>query len=116
MPSPQPNESGAAPSRATDPAAPAPVRTREDIDPRGRSRDRSWPPQPPPLPSPGIDTPCHLDSADGAHQLPVADPIERAAAVGGEAGIRIGPGLEAPGGPAALPAPPTPRARRLPRR
>src|SRR5699024_1628211 len=37
MPSPQPNESGAGPWQATDPAAPAPVRAREDIDPRGRS-------------------------------------------------------------------------------
>src|SRR5699024_3250074 len=55
MPSPQPNESGAGPWQATDPAAPAPVRAREDIDPRGRSRDRSWPPQPPPLPTLGSD-------------------------------------------------------------
>src|SRR5699024_3862164 len=81
MPSPQPNESGAGPWQPTDPAAPAPVRAREDIDPRGRSRDRSWPPQPPPLPSPVIDNHCHLDFADGDQQLTVGDHIERAAAV-----------------------------------
>src|SRR5690625_838598 len=95
MPSPQPNESGAGPWQATDPAAPAPVRAREDIDPRGRSRDRSWPPQPPPLPSPVIDNHCHLDFADGDQQLTVGDHIERAAAVGVEALITIGSDLEA---------------------
>ncbi|MGO1567247.1 MAG: TatD family hydrolase, partial [Brachybacterium sp.] len=40
------------------PAAPSPVRSREDIDPRGRSRDRSWPPLPEPLPFPVIDNHC----------------------------------------------------------
>ena len=46
-------------------ASPSPVRRREDLDPRPRSRDRSWPSIPEPLPLPVIDNHCHLDFADG---------------------------------------------------
>ena len=60
--------------------APPPVRDREDIDPRGKKRDRSWPPAPEALPFPVIDNHCHLDFADGDEQLSVHDHVARAAA------------------------------------
>ena len=99
MSSPQQNESGAAPSPSADaPAAssaPAPVRSREDIDPRGKSRDRSWPPAPAALPSPVIDNHCHLDFADGDQEFTVHDHVAKASAAGVEALITIGSDLEA---------------------
>lgn len=98
MPTPQQNEPGAAPSPGADaPASPAsaPVRAREDIDPRGKSRDRSWPPAPAALPSPVIDNHCHLDFADGDREFTVHDHVATAAAVGVEALITIGSDLEA---------------------
>ena len=54
-----------------------PVRDREDMDPRGAKRDRSWPPAPEPLPFPVIDNHCHLDFADGDEQLSVQDHVDR---------------------------------------
>lgn len=97
--SPQQHESGSVSSPSADaPAAssaPAPVRSREDIDPRGRSRDRSWPPAPAALPSPVIDNHCHLDFADGDQEFTVHDHVAKAAAAGVEALITIGSDLEA---------------------
>ena len=87
-------------------AAPPPVRDREDIDPRGAGRDRSWPPAPEPLPFPVIDNHCHLDFADGDERLGVHDHVERAAAVGVDAQITIGSDLEAVRWTAALLASP----------
>lgn len=83
-------------------AAPSPVRSREDIDPRGRSRDRSWPPVPDSLPFPVIDNHCHLDFADGDRELTVTDHVARAAEVGVDAQITIGSDLEAVRWTAAL--------------
>ena len=57
------------PHENTPASALPPVRDREDIDPRGKKRDRSWPPAPEPLPFPVIDNHCHLDFADGDEQL-----------------------------------------------
>jgi len=82
--------------------ASAPVRDREDIDPRGKKRDRSWPPAPEPLPFPVIDNHCHLDFADGDEQLSVHDHVARAAAAGIDAQITIGSDLEAVRWTAAL--------------
>lgn len=91
MPAPQQND-----TRVNDPAGtPAPVRSREDIDPRRASRDRSWPPAPEPLPFPVIDNHCHLDFADGDQQLSVHDHVKHAAAAGVDALITIGSDLEA---------------------
>src|SRR5699024_1916790 len=84
------------------PAVPPPVRSREDIDPRGSRRDRSWPPAPEPLPFPVIDNHCHLDFADGDEQLGVHDHVARAAAAGIDAQITIGSDLEAVRWTAAL--------------
>ncbi|ASK66832.1 hydrolase TatD [Brachybacterium avium] len=84
------------------PAAPSPVRDREDIDPRGKKRDRSWPPAPEPLPFPVIDNHCHLDFADGDEQLSIHDHVARAAAAGIDAQITIGSDLEAVRWTAAL--------------
>lgn len=84
------------------PAAPPPVRDREDIDPRGKKRDRSWPPAPAPLPFPVIDNHCHLDFADGDEQLSVHDHVSRAAEAGIDAQITIGSDLEAVRWTAAL--------------
>ncbi|WP_162801491.1 TatD family hydrolase [Brachybacterium saurashtrense] len=86
----------------TGPAAPAPVRDREAIDPRGAKRDRSWPPAPAPLPAPVIDNHCHLDFADGDEQLTVHDHVQRAAAAGIDGQITIGSDLEAVRWTAAL--------------
>lgn len=72
-----------------------PVRSRESIDPRGRSRDRSWPPTPQPLPLPVIDNHCHLDFADGDEQLDVHEHVARAAAAGIDGQITIGSDQEA---------------------
>ena len=94
MPSPHEIPSG--------PAAPPPVRDREDIDPRGKKRDRSWPPEPEPLPFPVIDNHCHLDFADGDEQLSVPDHVARAAAAGVDAQITIGSDLAAVRWTAAL--------------
>lgn len=94
MPSSHQNPSGA--------AAMPPVRDREDIDPRGKKRDRSWPPAPEPLPLPVIDNHCHLDFADGDEQLNVHDHVSRAAAAGVDAQITIGSDLEAVRWTAAL--------------
>ena len=82
--------------------APPPVRDREDIDPRGKKRDRSWPPAPEALPFPVIDNHCHLDFADGDEQLSVHDHVARAAAAGVDAQITIGSDLEAVRWTAAL--------------
>ena len=79
-----------------------PVRDREDIDPRGSKRDRSWPPAPEPLPFPVIDNHCHLDFADGDEQLSVHDHVTRAAAAGVDAQITIGSDLDAVRWTAAL--------------
>src|SRR5699024_2345293 len=84
------------------PAPPPPVRDREDIDPRGSKRYRSWPPAPEPLPFPVIDNHCHLDFADGDEQLSVHDHVARAAATGIDAQITIGSDLEAVRWTAAL--------------
>ena len=78
------------------------MRSREDIDPRGRSRDRSWPPAPDPLPFPVIDNHCHLDFADGEQSLSVDDHVAHAAAAGIDAQITIGSDLEAVRWTAAL--------------
>ena len=86
--------------------APPPVRDREDIDPRGKKRDRSWPPAPEALPFPVIDNHCHLDFADGDEQLSVHDHVARAAAAGVDAQITIGSDLEAVRWTAALLAAP----------
>lgn len=94
MPSEHQNPSGA--------TVPPPVRDREDIDPRGKKRDRSWPAIPEPLPFPVIDNHCHLDFADGDEQLSVRDHVARAAAVGVDAQITIGSDLEAVRWTAAL--------------
>ncbi|MBB5831711.1 TatD family hydrolase [Brachybacterium aquaticum] len=83
-----------------------PVRDREDLDPRGKKRDRSWPPAPEPLPFPVIDNHCHLDFADGDEQLSVHDHVARAAAAGIDAQITIGSDLEAVRWTAALLAAP----------
>ncbi|GAA1487015.1 TatD family hydrolase [Brachybacterium fresconis] len=82
--------------------SPAPVRNREDIDPRGRSRDRSWPPAPDPLPFPVIDNHCHLDFADGERSLSIDDHVAHAAAAGIDGQITIGSDLEAVRWTAAL--------------
>ncbi|MFC7376813.1 MULTISPECIES: TatD family hydrolase [unclassified Brachybacterium] len=94
--------SGASAPAAAEPGASAPVRSREQIDPRGRSRDRSWPPAPEPLPFPVIDNHCHLDFADGDQELRVADHVQRAADAGIDAQITIGSDLEAVRWTAAL--------------
>ena len=78
------------------------MRNREDIDPRGRSRDRSWPPAPDPLPFPVIDNHCHLDFADGERSLSVDDHVAHAAKAGIDAQITIGSDLEAVRWTAAL--------------
>lgn len=83
-------------------AALPPVRDREDLDPRGKRRDRSWPPAPEPLPVPVVDNHCHLDFADGDQQLSVPDHVARAAAVGVDGQITIGSDLEAARWTAAL--------------
>ena len=83
------------PHENTPASALPPVRDREDIDPRGKKRDRSWPPAPEPLPYPVIDNHCHLDFADGDTQLSVQDHVDRAAAAGIDAQITIGSDLEA---------------------
>src|SRR5690606_10588782 len=75
---------------------------REDLDPRGKRRDRSWPPAPEPLPVPVVDNHCHLDFADGDQQLSVPDHVARAAAVGVDGQITIGSDLEAARWTAAL--------------
>lgn len=87
-------------------ALPAPVRAREDIDPRGRSRDRSWPPAPSPLPSPVIDNHCHLDFSDGDEQLGVHDHVRLALEAGIDGQITIGSDLAAARWTAALLASP----------
>lgn len=94
MPSPHETQPGT--------AALPPVRDREDIDPRGTKRDRSWPPAPEALPYPVIDNHCHLDFADGDQQLSVLDHVARAASVGIDAQITIGSDLEAVRWTAAL--------------
>ncbi|MFD4006681.1 TatD family hydrolase [Brachybacterium paraconglomeratum] len=94
------------PHENTPASALPPVRDREDIDPRGKKRDRSWPPAPEPLPSPVIDNHCHLDFADGDTQLSVQDHVDRAAAAGIDAQITIGSDLEAVRWTAALLAAP----------
>lgn len=71
-------------------AVPPAVRSREDIDPRGRSRDRSWPPAPQPLPLPVIDNHCHLDFSDGDTELSVHDHVRLARKAGIDAQITIG--------------------------
>lgn len=76
-------------------ATSSPVRHREDLDPRPARRDRSWPPQPEPLPLPVIDNHCHLDFADGDQELTVADHVERAARAGIDGMITIGSDMEA---------------------
>ena len=103
------------PSPHENPSASAlpPVRDREDLDPRGAKRDRSWPPAPDPLPFPVIDNHCHLDFADGDEQLSVQDHVDRAAAAGIDAQITIGSDLEAVRWTAALlAAPDCPPSRR----
>ncbi len=84
------------PAAAQEPtAATTPLRSREDIDPQRRSRDRSWPPAPQPLPLPVVDNHCHLDFADGDEELSVHDHVERAAASGIEGMITIGSDIDA---------------------
>lgn len=90
-PGPRPRPAAAAAATAT----PAAVRSREDIDPRGSSRDRSWPPEPGALPYPVVDNHCHLDFADGEEALSVDEQVGRAAVVGVDAMITIGSDLEA---------------------
>ncbi|MGY5763588.1 TatD family hydrolase [Brachybacterium sp. DNPG3] len=75
--------------------APEPVRDRDAVDPRGRKRDRSWPPAPEPLPFPVIDNHCHLDFSDGDERLDVHDHVRLAQAAGIDAMITIGSDREA---------------------
>ena len=64
---------------------------------RSRSRDRSWPPVPEPLPFPVVDNHTHLDSVvgfpdgiDDLEPLGVADHLERARAVGVPRAVHVG--------------------------
>ena len=62
-------------------------------DPGGRRADR--PPAPQPLPAPVVDNHCHLDmTLDGSSELPVAQALAQAAAVGVPRVVQIGSDLE----------------------
>jgi len=66
---------------------------------RGRSRDRSWPPVPEPLPVAVVDNHTHLDTdaelPDGEAPPSVAEQIARAAAAGVARMVQIGCDLDA---------------------
>lgn len=84
--------SGPVPANAADePGEPGrPTRARHDGG--SRTRDRSRPPAPEPLPHPVVDNHCHLDIADGpdGSWLPVEEAVARAAAVGVTRIVQIG--------------------------
>lgn len=84
--------SGPVPANAAgEPGEPGrPTRTRHDGG--SRTRDRSRPPAPEPLPHPVVDNHCHLDIADGpdGSWLPVEEAVARAAAVGVTRIVQIG--------------------------
>ena len=75
-----------------------PVRARASVQESGHSRDLQRPPLPEPLPSPVIDTHCHLDINDGwpgdesdeGAWLTVSDALERAASVGVTRIVQVG--------------------------
>jgi len=75
-----------------------PVRARASVQESGHSRDLQRPPLPEPLPSPVIDTHCHLDINDGwpgdegdeGAWLTVSDALERAASVGVSRIVQVG--------------------------
>ena len=70
-----------------------PVRSRAAAQESGHSRELQRPPSPDPLPSPVVDTHCHLDIADGdsgAEWLGIEDAVARAAEVGVARIVQIG--------------------------
>jgi TatD DNase family protein len=67
-----------------------PIRTRSATEEKsGGTRDRTRPPAPEPLPHPVADNHCHLDIADG-EDLPVAEALDQAAAVGVTRVVQVG--------------------------
>lgn len=74
---------------------PAPVHERPRTGEHGHTRDRSWPPQPEPLPHPVIDNHCHLDFADADEHLSVLGHVDRAATSGVTGQITIGSDMAA---------------------
>ena len=70
-----------------------PVRSRAAAQESGHSRELVRPPLPEPLPSPVVDTHCHLDIADGdagAEWLGIEAAVEAAASVGVTRIVQIG--------------------------
>ncbi len=70
-----------------------PVRARASTQETGHSRDLERPPLPEPLPSPVIDTHCHLDIHDGdvgAPWLTVETALEQASSVGVTRIVQVG--------------------------
>ncbi len=70
-----------------------PVRSRAAAQESGHSRELQRPPLPDPLPSPVVDTHCHLDIADGdagAEWLGIDDAVAQASAVGVTRIVQIG--------------------------
>lgn len=70
-----------------------PVRSRAAAQESGHSRELVRPPLPEPLPSPVVDTHCHLDIADGdagAEWLGIEAAVEAAASVGVTRVVQIG--------------------------
>jgi len=59
--------------------------------------DPRWPSSPEPLPSPVVDSHCHLDVTEALSGLPAADAVERAAQVGVTRIVQIGCDLESAG-------------------
>lgn len=71
----------------TQPPEATPVRARAAA---GRRRDTSYPPAPPALPHPVVDSHCHLDIRDGDAWLGVGDALAAARAVGVTRLVQIG--------------------------
>ena len=70
-----------------------PVRARATAQATGHSRELQRPPLPEPLPSPVVDTHCHLDIADGdagAEWLGIDDAVAQATSVGVTRIVQIG--------------------------
>ena len=70
-----------------------PVRSRAAAQESGHSRELQRPPLPEPLPSPVVDTHCHLDIADGdagAEWLGIDDAVAQATSVGVTRIVQIG--------------------------
>ncbi|CAA9401262.1 MAG: Uncharacterized metal-dependent hydrolase YcfH [uncultured Propionibacteriaceae bacterium] len=70
---------------------PLPLRDqRADVTEQGQQRNLQRPALPDPLPSPVVDTHCHLDVADGMSTLSPGEAIELAASVGVRRIVQVG--------------------------